>query len=1271
MIVGSLRIVVHQPMALLRRLFAYVVCVAVATPPFAYAQSTPTSSKAATAQPPALAGVTLSGSQQPTYARLLIGWPNGTSLSATAAISSGLALIRLPRPTDVDPLIFARAAPQFVGGAALSTDKRTIRLALVQGVRVASGRDGDTQAFDLILPDAPDPEAFTLSRQQAGVQPTAAQSTPAANAPPKKMINAEAPAGAPRVLVETSVSKEFTRLRLINTVAGASLPGHGFARTGDRMAIAMPGRFALDIASLRSQPPARVLDSARYSSPTDTALVLDVAPGSVVRHSREGNAIIVDILPPGSDPNSVDALLAQAAAKASPPAAPAPAPTAAAGQSASTTSTPPAAPQDTATALTAEVVSAARPDPAPSGRVEVTSSVLGTELILAFGFDAPAPAVIFRRGDSIYALFATKATFDVSKIKTSPAISSIIPIAGEGVSGVRIVAPPQVIANPSALGGIWRLSLGAKKVDAARSIMIERERAADGTDRVKAMVPDGAATGSFIDPVVGDSVLLGLALGPASPLTAPRSFIEASLPETFHGLAVTPRAEDFDLRRSEDGFVLVRPLGMALSSPDEAASAAGLVANAPGFLDHKAWRIGPMADFAKNLDRLRRGAAIESSGPNEGVQKRLDLARFLAAWDLGPEAAGVLAQLKISVPVMDREPEFVALEGIASILMDRGKVGLEKLSQPEVAADPASQLWAGLGAQQSGDSTEAMLRFERGSSALAKFWPQQRALFLLAQAKAALATGQAALAKDFAERARDEATEIPTKLRAQFVVACAQAETGATQDALAGFTKLEGSGDREVASRATFKKAMVGLDSGKVSLPDTIRALDSLRYAWRGDDLEIEVLRRLGSLYITGGDLRSGLTTMTSASSLRTDLPEARLLRDELFKQFKYLFLEGGADGMPPVQALALFYDFKDLAPIGPDGDRMVRGLADRLVSLDLLPQAAQLLQHQVDNRLEGFAKAQVATDLAAIYLMDHRAQDALKTLWGSRVTMLPEALNAQRRLIEAAALAEIGRTEHGLEIIEFDNSPDASRLRAEFYMRAGEWTKAAQNARATLPAVKAIFEPNEAGEVLRAAISTTMANDQDNVRAIVAKYGPAMAKSAYAEAFKVVTDSTIPEPTVLQAAIASVTGGSPYNGLMKRLRTRLTQIPAPGGPEGEPTLTMQVPDGPTDGDPRGFNRDQAPLVPAELPEGIAPAVEATTVAVPATNPVPVAQAPISKAPAQVSRAPQVQRSARAAPVKAKAPTSARPAAPVAAKAPARLNVQAPRDPPPAPVAAR
>ncbi len=43
------------------------------------------------------------------------------------------------------------------------------------------------------------------------------------------------------------------------------------------------------------------------------------------------------------------------------------------------------------------------------------------------------------------------------------------------------------------------------------------------------------------------------------------------------------------------------------------------------------------------------------------------------------------------------------------------------------------------------------------------------------------------------------------------------------------------------------------------------------------------------------------------------------------------LFLAGKGDALPPIAALGLFYDFRELTPIGRRGDEMIRRLADRL----------------------------------------------------------------------------------------------------------------------------------------------------------------------------------------------------------------------------------------------------------------------------------------------------------------------------------------------------
>ena len=1257
-------------MAKLRRLLAYVVCVALASPPMAYGQNAAPAAGAAPSAQQGLKGVTLSASQDATYARLLIAWPAGTNLAATvvATPNNGLAMIRLPRAIEADPTNFAKGAPDFVASAALSTDKRTIRVALLQPTRVVTSRAGNVQAFDFITANAEAPPPFAGEAKAAAAANSSAKAGEGpdddGSGPPKKMINGAAPVGAPKIQVDVFESKEFTRLRLSRVGNQLPLPDHGYARRGDRLAIALPGRFAFDTAAIRNRPPARVEDAARYNSDTDSSFLLDVAPNSVVRHSREGTSILIDILPEGANPDTIQALQDEAGGKIG-----SPAPKSVAGKQASkeaakagkedASAPKPDAMSEEAKAseLDAEALLAQRPDPAPTGRVRMSSAMVGKEMQLEFDFETPAPAAVYRRGDSIYVLFATAADVDVGRVPSGKFISRIEKVRGEGVSGVRIIAPPEVQATPTPFGPKWKVVLSPEKQVTGRSIGLVREQALDGTSRVKALVPDGAATGMITDPAVGDTLLVGLALGPISNLGAQRSYLEAVLPETFHGLLVVPRTDDFELRRDVDGFVLVRPQGMALSGlAAEDESSAGPAA-APGFIDFKSWQLGPKADFTNNLNKLRRKAALELGDTNKKIIARVDLARFLIAWDLGAEASGVIRQLRADVPALERSPELLALEGIATLMGGHGKGALDLLSEPEVAEDPAAQLWAGLAAQMSGNASEASVRFERGKTALQNFEPEYRARFNIANGNAALELGDGGLAMMTANSAQREAQNGLTQLQAALLAARAMGATGRVNEALVALTKLATAPDREIAARAAYEKANLGESNGKIPPIEAIKALDALRYTWRGDDLELDILRRLGGLYVQAGDIRSGLTTMASASTLRPDLPAARRLRDELVKQFKYLFLEGGADGMDPIQALALFYDFRTLAPIGPDGDRMVRGLAERLVALDLLPQATQLLQHQVDKRLEGFSKSQVATDLAALYLMDRRPEEALRAIWNSRVSLLPEPLNEQRRLIEAASLAELGRKDHALETIEFDDSSDAARVRTEIYMRAGDWPNAAANARGSLPPAQSTLSPEDAGEVLRVAVAQAMARQDGLNRGLVRTHGQAMSKSAYAEAFKVVTDSAIPSSASLQSAVKIATGGSPYDGLMRRLRDRLNRIETPT--EAETTQAARA-IGPTDGNPNG--RLTSALL-SVLPKALQPegAQKEAAPLLPEVRP----SLPPQRSPA-VASGPQRAPARSASTASQTAQNQAAPKRPAG-----RAGVQAPRDPPQGPMVGR
>ncbi len=112
---------------------------------------------------------------------------------------------------------------------------------------------------------------------------------------------------------------------------------------------------------------------------------------------------------------------------------------------------------------------------------------------------------------------------------------------------------------------------------------------------------------------------------------------------------------------------------------------------------------------------------------------------------------------------------------------------------------------------------------------------------------------------------------------------------------------------------------------------------------------------------------------------------------------------------------------------------------------MDLLPQAAELLQHQVDNRLQGAARAQVATRLAVIYLMDHKPDRAQAVLRATRTAELPTELRQLRMLLEARAISDAGRHELALEVIGNIDTREAVRLRADILWAAKRFGDASE----------------------------------------------------------------------------------------------------------------------------------------------------------------------------------------------------------------------------------
>ena len=283
-------------------------------------------------------------------------------------------------------------------------------------------------------------------------------------------------------------------------------------------------------------------------------------------------------------------------------------------------------------------------------------------------------------------------------------------------------------------------------------------------------------------------------------------------------------------------------------------------------------------------------------------------------------------------------------------------------------------------------------------------------------------------------------------------------------------------------------------------------------------------------------------TSCAWRSSAYPSSPLTRNIQQEAAKSFDTLFLAGKGDALPAIDALGLFYDFRELTPIGRRGDEMIRKLAERLVSVDLLDQGAELLQYQVDNRLQGAARAQVATRLAVIYLMNHKPDKAQAVLRATRTADLANEIRVPRLMIEARALSDIGRHDFALEVIAGLEGRESLRLRSDIYWASRNWQKAAEHIELLYGDRWKSFEPltdAERADMLRAGVAYSLAEDKLGAARLRDKYAAKMAEGPDGRAFDVVTGGLGANSPEFREVARIVASGDTLSGFLRDLQAR------------------------------------------------------------------------------------------------------------------------------------
>jgi len=248
-----------------------------------------------------------------------------------------------------------------------------------------------------------------------------------------------------------------------------------------------------------------------------------------------------------------------------------------------------------------------------------------------------------------------------------------------------------------------------------------------------------------------------------------------------------------------------------------------------------------------------------------------------------------------------------------------------------------------------------------------------------------------------------------------------------------------------IRPRALFAITNLNLSENKISVEEAIQQLEPLRIMWRGDRFEVSLLTLLTRLYEEAGKYREALRAYREIITYFPNNPDNIEMTGKMADIFRKLFNEGEADKLPPLQALALYYEFRNLTPIGEEGDRMIQNLADRLTAVELLDRAASLLQHQVEFRLSGEERSRVGARLALIHLLQRKPKDALNVLELTGYGGNPPSLQHQRTLLTARALMGLDESKRALALLAGDDSLDARLLALSIEWKDQRWPEMIQ----------------------------------------------------------------------------------------------------------------------------------------------------------------------------------------------------------------------------------
>jgi len=731
---------------------------------------------------------------------------------------------------------------------------------------------------------------------------------------------------------------------------------------------------------------------------------------------------------------------------------------------------------------------------------------------LRFDWEEPVAAAVFRRVGYLWVVFDKPTTVNTAALEAAGEgmIRAVEQLPGTGGTILRMRTSSDVNPVVGRAGLSWLLRFGERELEANTPLDIKAQPESPVGARIFIPVPEPGAPVAVTDPEVGDNIVIVPIIPLGHGVLRSHAYPEVRFPAAAQGVVVQSLTDNLRVRPLRQGIEIASAEPLAISSVSAeiaAGSKLGAIGPVSRVLDLEKWGMATPVAFTKKRQDLER--AIIRATPDEVEEERLRLAEFYFSNAFAAEALGVLRRIVADNPEIENDPRFRLLRGGSRYFMNRLAEAAEDFGHPSLDEVDEGSFWRAVVIGKSGDLIAAAHELRRTGSVTQPYPKPIRVPLGILVASAVVEVGDIQQATKYidalklAEPSRRQLADIG-------LIEGNLLEVGGDEEgAIQKWEEVMEVENRPSRVHATVARQKLLMQLERMEVDEAIEELETLRYVWRGGEFEFNLLRRLGGLYLDQGIYRQGLLALRQAATYYREKEEASQVTQQMSDTFNFLYLEDGANDLAPVTAIAIYEEFKELTPAGRQGDEMIRRLADRLVMVDLLEQAIELLEGQIEFRLAGVEKAQVGTNLALIHAIGGQFEKVVEVLEETAEPNIPEELAVKRRHLRARAMVGTGESEAALVLLDKDKTHDADLIRAELFWLDKDWANAAKSLRnvvktAGIKAGQALTD-DEALRVLNLATAFTLSGNERAVARLRQDHAGAMAQTRFKDAFALV----------------------------------------------------------------------------------------------------------------------------------------------------------------------